>query len=159
VHGITWFIERVLPTVRRRVPEAELWLVGGIGRQIQTAAPGVRRFGFIERLDEVYRQAAAVINPQQFGTGLSIKSVDALLHGRPLVTTASGSRGLEQGAGVAFRQASDGEEFAAHLVELLQDPAGAAVLAGRAVAFARTYRERSLRALADVVRARAGSAP
>jgi glycosyltransferase involved in cell wall biosynthesis len=159
VHGITWFIERVLPSVRRRVPDAELWLVGGIGRQIRGSTPGVRRLGFVERLDDVYRQAAAVINPQQFGTGLSIKSVDALLHGRPLVTTASGSRGLEDGAGMAFRQVSDGEEFASSLIELLQDPAGAAVLAGRAVAFARAYHERNLQALADVVQAPAESAP
>lgn len=159
VHGITWFIERVLPAVRRRVPDAELWLAGGIGRRIRGSAAGVRRLGFVERLDDAYRQAAAVINPQQFGTGLSIKSVDALLHGRPLVTTASGSRGLEEGAGVAFRQASDGEEFASSLIELLQDPAGAAALADRAVAFARAYHERNLQALADVVQAPARSAP
>jgi len=159
VHGVTWFIERVLPAVRRRAPSAELWLAGGIGRRIQSSAPGVRRLGFVDSLADVYRQAAVVINPQQFGTGLSIKSVDALLHGRPLVTTASGSRGLEEGAGVAFRQASDGEEFASSLIELLQDPAGAAALADRAVAFARAYHERNLQALADVVQAPARSAP
>jgi len=158
VHGITWFIDRVLPAVRRRVPGAELWLVGGIGQCIRSA-PGVRHLGFVDSLAEVYRQAAAVINPQQFGTGLSIKSIDALLHGRPLVTTASGGRGLEDGAGEAFRQATEPEDFAAQLTELLLDPAKAAALSACALEFARGYHRRMVRALAEVVQSPGGSGP
>jgi len=151
VHGVTWFIDHVLPDVRRHVPEAELWLVGGICDRIRSAAPGVRRFGFVDALEALYRQAAVVINPQQFGTGLSIKSVDALLHGRPLVTTASGARGLEEGVGAAFLQAGSAEEFGGLLVELLREPARGAALAERGADFARRYHQRSLQALADVV--------
>ncbi len=153
VHGVTWFLDRVLPAVRRLVPDAELWLVGGIGERVGHAVPGVRRLGFVDALGDLYRRAAVVINPQQFGTGLSIKSVDALLHGRPLVTTASGARGLEDGAGSAFRRAESAEEFSAMLVELLRDPGQAAALAMRATEFARDYHRRNLQALADVVSA------
>ncbi|HEX3236596.1 MAG TPA: glycosyltransferase family 4 protein [Gemmatimonadales bacterium] len=153
VHGVTWFIDRVLPAVRRRVPEAELWLVGGIGKRIRSDSPGVRRFGFVDSLGDLYRQAAVVINPQQFGTGLSIKSVDALQHGRPLVTTVSGARGLEEGAESCFRQAGSAEEFSELLIELLRDPEQAAALGRRATDFARRYYQRNLQALADVVAA------
>jgi glycosyltransferase involved in cell wall biosynthesis len=153
VHGVSWFIDQVLPAVRRRVPDAELWLVGGIGSRVGGAVPGVRRFGFVDALGELYRRAAVVINPQQFGTGLSIKSVDALLHGRPLVTTASGARGLEDGAGVAFRQGGSAAEFGELLVELLRDPGQGAALAERATEFAHAYHRRNLQALADVVNA------
>jgi polysaccharide biosynthesis protein PslH len=153
VHGVTWFIDRVLPAVRRLVPDAELWLVGGIGQRVGHGVPGVRRFGFVDALGDLYGRAAVVINPQQFGTGLSIKSVDALLHGRPLVTTASGARGLEEGARSAFRRAESAEEFSAILVELLRDPARAADLALHATEFARDYHRRNLQALADVVSA------
>jgi glycosyltransferase involved in cell wall biosynthesis len=159
VHGIAWFIERVLPLVRRRVADAELWLVGGICDRIRGSAPGVRRLGFVDALGETYRRSGVVINPQQFGTGLSIKSVDALLHGRPLVTTASGGRGLEDGAGSAFLQATSAEEFADRLVELLRNPAEATALAARATAFAHTYHERNLQALAEAVRQPVGSGP
>jgi glycosyltransferase involved in cell wall biosynthesis len=153
VHGVTWFIDRVLPAVRRLVPNAELWLVGGIAERVGHGVPGVRRLGFVDALGDLYRHAAVVINPQQFGTGLSIKSVDALLHGRPLVTTASGARGLEDGAASAYRRAESAEEFSAMLVELLRDPAQAAVLALRATEYARDYHRRNLQALADVVSA------
>jgi glycosyltransferase involved in cell wall biosynthesis len=151
VHGVTWFIDQVLPVVRRHVPEAELWLVGGICNRVGGAAAGVRRFGFVDALEELYQRAAVVINPQQFGTGLSIKSVDALLHGRPLVTTPSGARGLEEGAGAAFLQAGSAEEFGALLVELLREPARGAALAECGAEFARRYHQRNLQALADAV--------
>ena len=150
VHGVSWFIDRVLPLVRRQVPEAELWLVGGICDRIGTAA-GVRRFGFVDSLDDLYRRAAVVINPQQFGTGLSIKSIDALLHGAALVTSASGARGLEDGAASAFLLAESAEEFGDYLAELLREPTRREALAARGAAFAGRYHERNLQALADVV--------
>jgi hypothetical protein len=151
VHGVTWFIEQVLPRVQRRVEQAEVWLVGGISQRFRLLPPGVRRLGFVDPLGDLYRRAAVVINPQQFGTGLSIKSVDALRYGRPLVTTASGARGLEDGAGVAFRQAETAAEFGEAVVELLGDSTRRAALAGCAAEFARRYRERSLRALENAV--------
>lgn len=151
VHGVTWFIDQVLPLVRRQVPEAELWLVGGICDRVGEGMPGVRRLGFVGGLDELYRRVAVVINPQRFGTGLSIKSVDALAHGAPLVTTASGARGLEEGAGVAFLQANSAGEFGESLVQLLREPVQAEALAGRGAAFASGYYQRNLQTLADVV--------
>jgi polysaccharide biosynthesis protein PslH len=151
VHGVAWFIDQVLPTVRRRVPDAELWLVGGICSRIGSAA-GVRRLGFVDAPGDLYRQAALVINPQQFGTGLSIKSVDALLHGRALVTTESGARGLEEGAGTAFLQAGSAGEFGDAVVELLRRPERGTALAERARDFAHAYHRRNLQALADVVK-------
>ena len=151
VHGVRWFMERVLPLVRREVPYAELWLVGGICDRLGREAPGVRGFGFVDPLDELYRSATVVINPQQFGTGLSIKTVDALRYGRPAVTTPSGGRGLEEGAGVAFLQAESAEAFAGCLVELLRDPARRDALARSASAFAGDYYRRNLRALQEAV--------
>ena len=64
---------------------------------------------------------------------------------------------MEEGAGIAFLQAESAEEFAELLVALLQDPVRRAVLADRATEFARTYHQRNLQALADVVGA--GKAP
>jgi glycosyltransferase involved in cell wall biosynthesis len=153
VHGVNWFIEKVLPSVRKQVPNAELWLVGGICRRISDgAAIGLRRFGFVDAVEDLYRQATVVINPQQFGTGLSIKSIDALRNGRPMVTTASGARGLEEGAGSAFLQAGTADEFAHLLIDLLRNPDRAAGLAAGAREFAHRYHQRNLESLSAVVR-------
>jgi glycosyltransferase involved in cell wall biosynthesis len=158
VHGVNWFIEKVLPSVLKQVPDAELWLVGGICSRISDgAAPGLRRFGFVDAVEDLYRQATVVINPQQFGTGLSIKSIDALRNGRPMVTTASGARGLEEGAGSAFLQAGTAEEFADLLIDLLRNSDRAAALAAGARDFAHRYHQRNLDSLAGVVRTASAS--
>ena len=153
VHGVNWFIEQVLPSVLKHVPDAELWLVGAICSRIRDgAAPRLRRFGFVDAVEDLYRQAAVVINPQQFGTGLSIKSIDALRNGRPMVTTPSGARGLEEGAGPAFLQAGTAAEFAHLVIDLLRNPDRAAALAAGARDFAHRYYQRNLDSLASVVR-------
>ena len=151
VHGLRWFLDAVMPLVRLEVPDAELRLAGGIAGRIRGRGDEVRRYGFVESLDELYRQAAVVINPQRFGTGLSIKSVDALRHGRPLVTTSVGARGLEEGTGTAFLSADSAEEFATALVRLLRDPDRRAALGVAAVGFSREYYRRNLEVLDDVV--------
>jgi glycosyltransferase involved in cell wall biosynthesis len=156
-HGIDWFIEEVLPRVRTEVPQAELWLVGGICDHVRRPPPGVRRLGFVDDLDAVYRSATLAINPQRFGTGLSIKSVDALRRGVPLVSTATGARGLEAAAGKAFLQGDTAEEVARHVVTVLEDPEAAAALARRASAFAHAYYADNLRTLASAVEGRAAT--
>lgn len=150
IHGVRWLLREVWPKVRRERPDTELWLAGGISRHIGDA-PGVRRLGFVDGIADLYARAAVVVNPQQFGTGLSIKCVEALAYGRPLVTTVSGARGLEDGAGTAFLAARSPEEFAGSLLQLLRDRERAAALAHEAAAFAQEYHRRSLRALAGVV--------
>jgi hypothetical protein len=47
----------------------------------------IRCLGPITHIAEFYRQVDVVINPVQIGTGLKIKSVEALAHGRPLLTS------------------------------------------------------------------------
>jgi glycosyltransferase involved in cell wall biosynthesis len=150
-HGVTWLIREVLPRVRSRVPGAELWLAGGICGQFRRHAPGVRPLGFVEPLADLYQRAAVVTNPQQFGTGLAIKCIEALMHGRPLVTTVPGARGLEEGDGLAFFTARSAEEFADLVVLLLQDREKAVTLGQEAAAFASRYHQKHLQALADVV--------
>jgi glycosyltransferase involved in cell wall biosynthesis len=154
-HGIEWFLGSVLPVVRREVPEAELWLVGGICDRVRRAPPGVRLLGFVADLETLYRRATLAINPQRFGTGLSIKSIDALRRGVPLVTTDSGARGIEEAAGDAFLMGDSAEEVAAHIVTVLRDPETAAVLRRRALEFAHGYYEENRRALAAAVEGRA----
>lgn len=157
VHGIEWFLEEVLPEVRREMPGAELWLVGGICDAVRRTPPGVRRMGFVPDVEPLYRRASVVINPQRFGTGLSIKSIDALRRGMPLVTTSTGARGLRDEDADVLLEADAAEAFAAHVLHVLRNPAAADELGRRALQFARDYHERNLRALAEVVEGRSAS--
>ena len=73
-------------------------------------------------LDTAYEEADVVINPRRFGTGLSIKSIEAMSWGKPLVSTSAGATGLEDGAGTGFVLADRQTDFKEAIVRLLSDP-------------------------------------
>lgn len=55
---------------------------------------GVYLLGHVDPLETFYDQIDLAINPVEFGSGLKIKSVEALGFGRPLLTTPHGATGL-----------------------------------------------------------------
>jgi glycosyltransferase involved in cell wall biosynthesis len=82
---------------------------------------GVKKMGRVPDLEPYYRQAAVVINPVPYGSGLKIKSVEALAFGKCLVTTATGVQGLEEEAKPPY-EIRDIEEMADPIVRWLLDP-------------------------------------
>lgn len=138
--GVRDFLARVWPRVRRRVPSARLVLAGGICEP--GAVPGAEghlRVGYVEDLEGLYADATVAVNPAWFGTGLSIKNVEALGFARPLVATVPAARGLRDGAGEAFLEAGSRREFADALVSVLTNPGQAQRLRAAGYRFACRY--------------------
>lgn len=52
--------------------------------------------GMVDAPHDFYDRVTCVLNPMLAGTGLKIKTVEALAHGRPLIGTEEAFRGLEQ---------------------------------------------------------------
>ena len=50
--------------------------------------------GRIDRIEDFYSAVDVAINPMIAGTGLKIKTVEAMNFGVPIVSTISGSEGL-----------------------------------------------------------------
>lgn len=138
--SLGWFIEQVLPQIRRELPHAELAVAGRVCGTLGSA-PGVRLLGRLEDLGAAYASASVAINPTLFGTGLKIKTVEALGYGRALVTTPCGAAGLSSGVQSAFLVESDPEAFAARVVDLLVDDEQARALGQSAYRFAQRYNE------------------
>lgn len=55
----------------------------------------VRMLGFVENIDEFYNSADLVVSPVTIGTGINVKTVQAMAYGMPLLTTSWGSKGIE----------------------------------------------------------------
>lgn len=96
--GLVWFLKEVLPLA----PCVPIRILGNIGRQIQWRAPGLfkahaglfrGRVGAGE-LHDAYRNAAAILLPATAGHGISIKTIEALSCGAPLIATPLAFRGL-----------------------------------------------------------------
>ena len=74
----------------------------------------------MEDLGPFYDECSVIINPCLAGSGLKIKSVEALSYGKPLVTTPKGAEGLTDSPGNGlFIHELDSHEFGSVLIRLL----------------------------------------
>jgi hypothetical protein len=81
-------------------------------------APGVECLGRVDNLAELYRTAQLVICPLREGTGSSIKMVEALAAGKPVLASPIAWRGYEIEADAALDPPFD-ERWATRISELL----------------------------------------
>jgi len=119
VKGLADFLSFCWPLVRRDLPDAELLVVGAVGDSVQHAPDGVRVLGRVEDLGPLYAAARVVINPAVAGTGLKIKTVEALCQLRAVVCWPSGADGLTEEARAFCHIATDWFSFAVHIKRLL----------------------------------------
>ncbi len=83
-------------------------------------APGLRLLGPLGDADALYAAADLIINPHEGGTGLKIKTVEALARGRPVIGTADAFAGLP--ATEPFHTAPDAAALAVQARRALLEP-------------------------------------
>jgi glycosyltransferase involved in cell wall biosynthesis len=139
IHGLDLFVRSALPEIRARVPGCELVIAGRAGQE-RAWPNGVSALGEVQALAPIYAQATVVINPITFGTGFSVKSIEALSYGRPLVSTSAGVRGLGPEFAAAVLVADDPIAFARLVIKLLQNEDARASLSKNALATVHAWR-------------------
>jgi glycosyltransferase involved in cell wall biosynthesis len=127
VDSVIWFLREVAP----RAPRVTVKIAGNVdaGVRARDAALFERYRGwFLGRVEDpaaVYAGARLALLPTVGGHGLSIKTVEAMASGLPLIATRLALRGMGEGAleleGVTLADAP--EEFAAALSEASRAPA------------------------------------
>ena len=75
-------------------PMIQLTVAGDVGTGLVSEVPGVVRLGRVPDLAPLYEEARVVINPAAAGTGVKIKTLEALGYFRPVVTWPSGVDGI-----------------------------------------------------------------
>lgn len=116
--GIAAFIEVCWHRVLDLEPDAQLNVVGTVAEAIDESK-SVRLVGATDDLTYWYARCACVINPVQYGTGFSIKNIEALAHGRHLVCISTFKTQLAPGAPCWF---SDLSHMADGVVKALREP-------------------------------------
>ncbi len=127
VDSVIWFLREVAP----RAPGVTVKIAGNVdaGVRARDGALFERYRGwFLGRVEDpgtVYAGARLALLPTAGGHGLSIKTVEAMASGLPLIATRLALRGMGEGAlaleGVALADAP--EDFAAALSEAARAPA------------------------------------
>ena len=123
--GLKWFCDEVLPRLREEARKPFRVKLVGRGMTSRLAAslarcPEVEPMGYVADIESVYAQADAAIVPLRAGGGTSIKLVEAMAHGLPVVATPAGARGIGVVSGRHALVADSANPFAAACAQLVR---------------------------------------
>jgi hypothetical protein len=151
VKGLRDFLRFAWPMVRRALPEAKLRVIGSVGEAVDSAPAGIQILGHVRDLANAYAEARVIINPAVAGTGLKIKTIEALCHLRPIVAWPSGVEGLEPEVRKFCHVATNWFDFAMHIIQLARDDAGAQALIDFRAELAQHFAQETVYAPLDAV--------
>lgn len=106
--------------------------------------------GIVEKEKDFYEQIDIVVNPMIDGTGLKIKTVSAIQHGVPFLSTVSGSAGIN--TTLPEHSSSSISEMVDHVENLVQNPKRLTVLESESTRLLKQYIDRSHLQLAQLLR-------
>jgi sugar transferase (PEP-CTERM/EpsH1 system associated) len=123
--AVLYFCREILPMIRRRVGNVEMWVVG------TDPPPEVRRLdgegvhvtGRVADVVPYYRRSSVCVVPLRAGGGTRLKIFEAMALGRPVVSTTLGCEGLDVVDGQHLLIADSPGQFAERTVRLLVDRA------------------------------------
>jgi glycosyltransferase involved in cell wall biosynthesis len=98
VEALAFFLDDVLPRVRLRHPDFSLLVAGKAGAPFALQGrtwPGVEFVGYVPDAASFYAQVRMCVVPIRSGTGVSLKTLEALELGKPVIATRAGVRGLD----------------------------------------------------------------
>ncbi len=133
IDGLVWFVERVWPLVRPRLPQATVTIAGrnpGAAVIEACSAPGITLLANPPQMAPVLDAHVLGIVPLLSGGGSRIKILEYLAAGINIVSTEVGASGLEDIPDeLVDRLPADPQAFADSLIARLQSPRDTAVLA------------------------------
>lgn len=97
VESLIWFLREVAP----KAPEVRVKIAGNVDSGVKARAPDLYAayldwfLGRVEDPGAIYAGARLVLLPTSAGTGLSIKTVEALSSGLPIIATPQALRGMD----------------------------------------------------------------
>ncbi len=142
INGLNNFITDIFPAIIKEFPKVELMIAGSISKDQDkiVTSKNVIFLGSFDSINDIYNNADIAINPVNMGTGLKIKTIEALAFGMPLVTYPDGVTGLESYNPTSFcAYAETMDQFKTSLLELMRDKGLRKTLSERASEFVTSY--------------------
>ena len=124
--GVAWFVEQVLPRLRKRVRDAEFMIVGRNPTQKVkhlSLQPGVNLIGSVPDVRSYLAESAAVIAPLRIARGVQNKVLEAMSCQRAVVCSPGAAEGIDANADEHFLVADHPDQWADCLEKLLKNKA------------------------------------
>jgi sugar transferase (PEP-CTERM/EpsH1 system associated) len=124
--GIFYFATKILPLIRRQIPDVTLFIVGRKpSRRLQNLAarvPSIQVTGWVEDVRPYLARSVVCIVPLRIGGGTRLKIFEAMSMAKAVVSTSIGAEGLPVENNKHIVLADDPASFADATVRLLHDP-------------------------------------
>jgi len=119
-----YFLKRILPRIRRKIPGIKTFLVGlgGHPRIRSCLDENVIAVEPTRDVSRYYGLADFAIAPVRIGAGTRLKILEAMALGLPVISTSRGCEGLEIKDGMHLLVRNRPSAFAAAVIELYQRP-------------------------------------
>lgn len=125
IDGVNYFLEEILPLIRRRRPDCTVTIVGRYppASLLRSAAsdPQLRITGTVEDVRQYLWSAAVSIVPLRVGGGTRLKIYESMAAKTAVVSTSIGAEGLDLHPPDDIRLADTPDSFADACLDLLAD--------------------------------------
>ena len=123
VNALRWFVDNVLPIVRKSIPNAQLSL---IGKNVpdwlkEYSNKGVNIIGYVDKVQPYLNRANIYISPLFVGSGIRFKILEAMSMALPVVASPIAAEGINASSNDALFICDSYNEFAEVIIELFNN--------------------------------------
>ena len=123
IDAMDYFLNSIYPLILNKRSDVSFLMGGSICNAFRETAhkSKISFLDNVEGMNDFYKQIFIAIVPLRFGTGVSIKTLEAMSYGCPVVSTPAGVRGLDVENERDLHVANKPELFADTVTSLLRD--------------------------------------
>ncbi len=124
IEAVKWLIQKVMPIVKKELPEASLTLIGKSPPSWLRSYSnlGVNVIGYVPKVQTYLNRAALYVAPLFVGAGVRIKILEAMAMGLPVVATSISADGINASQENGIFIADDHHTFAEIIIYLMKNP-------------------------------------
>jgi glycosyltransferase involved in cell wall biosynthesis len=123
VDAAIYFCEEILPLIRKRIDNVEVWLVGREpdARVLKLNNTYIHVTGLVESVIPYYKRSIVTVVPLRSGGGTRLKILESMALNRPVVSTTIGCEGLDVVDGDHILIADEPNKFAEKVIQLIEN--------------------------------------
>ncbi|ENQ3078306.1 glycosyltransferase family 4 protein [Bacillus cereus] len=121
--SICKFIEKNMDNLIKDIPKIQLTIIGKnpseeLKKLVTRYKENVELLGYVEDLSKLFNESCAMIIPLLFGSGVKLKTLEALSFGLPVISTEFGVEGIDVHKDMCIVE-NDVEKFPQHMINLI----------------------------------------
>ena len=123
INGLMWFVNNIFPLIMINIPDTKLVIGGSICSHIKDLSrnENIQIVGFVDNVNDFYAQGDIAINPTYQGTGLKIKTFEAVSFDKVTLVHPHSIDGVFEPSNAPVFSSDNPEEWVDYLINIWND--------------------------------------